>query len=210
MCPLSSMETEPVPSIVWFEPNTSCHNMNRSRDRLTYLLPVLHGSFLFLIEFMKWQKKRYPLELNVRKLCFPFSFFFFPHCGIVSIFLDMKVNLQGNSMEYLIYSYSSRNNLNKDLYNIFIQLFFCYGVIWFCSISINSQKIFFKVNSQINSCTNDGGRTFTQGLLSYFHFPLITSFYFCKKIVFINHIKVQCKIDHLYQIESLSDGEFYL
>lgn len=27
-------------------------------------------------------------------------------------------------MEYLIYSYSSRNNLNKDLYNIFIQLFF--------------------------------------------------------------------------------------
>lgn len=51
------------------------------------------------------------------------SFFFFLHCGVVSIFSDIKANSYRNIMTYLVYSYSSRNILNKELCNIFIEGF---------------------------------------------------------------------------------------
>lgn len=147
MCPLSSVETELVSLIVWFEPNKSCPTLNRSWDWLTHLLPVLLGSSLFLMEFMKCWEKRSPLEWNVRKLClqvYPFLFIhFFSHCSTISIFFYMKVNLWGNSMEYLIYSYSSRNILNKDLYNIFIGLLFTMELPGFVIFQLRVWNYFF-------------------------------------------------------------------
>lgn len=150
--PFPPMETELMSLIVWFEPNKSCHTVNRSWDWLTYLLPVLRGSSLVLIiEFMKWWEKRFPLELNVRKLCLQGkgnyvslspSIGFFSLCGIASVFLDTKVILWGNSTEYLIYSYSSRNILKKDLYNIFIHLFFTMELSGFVIFQLLVRKSF--------------------------------------------------------------------
>lgn len=53
-------------------------------------------------------------------------------------------------MEYVIYSYSSRNILNKDFYNVFILLFFP-ELSGFVIFQLVFRKYLFKLNSQINT-----------------------------------------------------------